>query len=86
MHANVKFTSRKLANVLKVANEAIKMKNEERGVYIDGSDNKPQFIPVKVGLTDGAMIELKTDKLKAGEKVYVKLPAAKEEDKSKNDE
>jgi HlyD family secretion protein len=79
MHANVKFTSRKLANVLLVENEAIKSKNEQHGVYIKGSDDKPKFIPVKVGLTDSAMIELKTNELKEGQEVYTKLPATKEE-------
>ncbi|MFA5865135.1 MAG: HlyD family efflux transporter periplasmic adaptor subunit [Phycisphaerae bacterium] len=85
MHANVKFTSQKLTNILKVANEAIKVKNEERGVYIDGPDQKPLFVPVKVGLTDSVTIELKTDKIKEGQRVYVKLPSSKEE-KNKNDE
>jgi len=79
MHANVKFTSRKLVNVLLVENEAIKSKNEEHGIYIEGPDQKPKFIPVKVGLTDSAMIELKTDQLKEGQQVYTKLPVSREE-------
>ncbi len=86
MHANVKFTSRKLVDILKVANEAIKIKNEERGVFIEGQGGVPMFVPVKVGLTNGTQIELKTDKLKAGEKVYVKLPPSKEDEKKSKDE
>jgi multidrug efflux pump subunit AcrA (membrane-fusion protein) len=86
MHANVKFTSRKLVNILKVANEAIKIKNEERGVYIEGPGNVPMFVPVKVGLTNGTQIELKTDKLKVGDKVYIKLPPSKDEEKKPNEE
>lgn len=84
-HANVKFTSRKLVNVLKVSNDAIKIKHEERGVYIPGPDNKPLFVPVRVGLTDGSVIEIKTDKLKEGQKVYTKLPKAQEEKKTDDD-
>jgi multidrug efflux pump subunit AcrA (membrane-fusion protein) len=80
MHANVEFTSRKLTDVLLVAVEAIKSKNEEHGVYIEGNGPgaKPIFVPVKVGLTDSEMIELKTDKLKKDDKVYTKLPVVKE--------
>ena len=74
MHANIKFTSRKLKNVLLVDIEAIKTKNEEHGVYIQGDNGKPLFVPVKLGPSDGMKIELKTDKLKAGQKVYTKLP------------
>jgi HlyD family secretion protein len=86
MHANVKFTSRKLVDILKVANEAIKIKNEDRGVFIEGPGGVPMFVPVKVGLTNGTQIELKTDKLKAGEKVFVKLPPSKEDEKKSKDE
>ncbi len=88
MHANVKFTSRKLTNILKVANEAIKSKNEEHGVYIEGTglDAKPVFVPVKVGLTDSVMIELKTDRLQPGQKVYTKLPMSREGDEKTDEE
>jgi HlyD family secretion protein len=88
MHANVKFTSRKLVGVLKVDNEAIKVKHEERGVYIEGPPpaRTPMFVPVKVGLTNGSQIELKTDKLKPGDKVYVKLPPSKEDEKKASEE
>jgi HlyD family secretion protein len=86
MHANVQFTSRKLKDVLLVAVEAIKNKNEEHGVYIEGPDKKPLFVPVNVGLTNSEMIELKTDKLKVGEKVYTKLPAVREEEENKSDD
>jgi len=86
MHANVKFTSRKLTNVLKVVNEAIRVKNEEHGVYIEGPDKKPLFVPVKVGLTDGTMNELKTDKLKEKQQVYIKLPTSKDGEEGKVDD
>jgi len=85
MHANVKFTSRKLTNVLLVVNEAIKNKNDEHGVYIEGPDKKPMFIPVKVGLTDSTNIELKTDKLKPGDQVFTKLPLMREDEEKKNE-
>jgi RND family efflux transporter MFP subunit len=85
MHANVKFTSRKLVNVLKVPTEAIRIKNEDRGVYTPGRNNKPEFIPVKVGLTDGTMIEIRTDKLKEGQRVFTKLPKMDDEKKSDGD-
>jgi HlyD family secretion protein len=84
MHANVEFTSRKLTDVLLVAIEAIKSKNEEHGVYIEGKDGKPFFVPVKVGLTNSEMIELKTDKLKKGDKVYTKLPAVREDEEGQS--
>jgi multidrug efflux pump subunit AcrA (membrane-fusion protein) len=78
MHANVKFTSRKLKNILQAPIEAIKVKNEEHGVYIKGEDGKPLFVPTPVGLTNSVMIELKTNKLKEGEEVYTKLPTPKD--------
>jgi hypothetical protein len=37
-------------------------------------------VPVKVGLTNSEMIELKTDKLKKGDKVYTKLPTVREDE------
>ncbi|NLE28122.1 MAG: HlyD family efflux transporter periplasmic adaptor subunit [Phycisphaerae bacterium] len=82
MHANVQFTSRKLTNVLLAPIEAIKSKNEEHGVYIENQDGTPLFVPVKVGLTNSEVIELKTDKLKEGDKVYTKLPVIREEGQS----
>jgi HlyD family secretion protein len=87
MHANVQFTSRKLTDVLLVPVEAIKSKNEEHGVYIagNGANAKPIFVPVKVGLTNSEMIELKTDKLKVGDKVYSKLPVTKDEEEKSED-
>ncbi len=86
MHANVKFTARKRKNVLLVDIEAIKVKNEEHGVYIPGKDGKPVFIPVKLGPSDGMKIELKTDKLKPGQKVYTRLPRNREDEKDKNED
>lgn len=84
MHANIKFTSRKRKGVLLVDIEAIKTKNEEHGVYVKGDDGKPLFVPLKLGPSDGMKIELKTDKLKEGQKVYTKLPKERE-DKEKEE-
>ncbi len=86
MHANVKFTARKRKNVLLVDIEAIKVKNEEHGVYIPGDNGKPVFIPVKLGPSDGMKIELKTDKLKPGQKVYTRLPKFREDEKKKEEQ
>jgi len=86
MHANVKFTARKRENVLLVDIEAIKVKNEEHGVYIPGDNGKPVFIPVKLGPSDGIKIELKTDKLKPGQKVYTRLPKIRESEKKKEEQ
>ncbi len=85
MHANVKFTARKRENVLLVDIEAIKVKNEEHGVYIVGKDGKPVFVPVKLGPSDGMKIELKTDKLKPGQKVYTRLPRTRNNEDKKED-
>jgi len=86
MHANVKFTARKRKNVLLVDIEAIKVKNEEHGVYIKGKDGKPVFVPVKLGPSDGMKIELKTDKLKPGQQVYTRLPRIRESEKNKEED
>jgi len=74
MHANVEFTASSLENVLLVSLDAIKSKDNQHGVYVRGTDGKPQFIPVEVGLNDGDKIELKTSQLKEGDTVYTKLP------------
>jgi len=74
MHANVEFTAKRRENVLLVDAEAIKVKNEQLGVYIPGENDKPVFVPVKRGATDGTNVELVTDKLQVGQRVFTKLP------------
>ncbi len=94
MHANVDFTARKYRDVLMVDIEAIKLKNDQRGVYIPGKPitgtvgrPKPVFVPVKLGFAGPDMIELRTDKLKAGQEVYTKLPGkTREEEEAEENE
>jgi len=86
MHANVEFTAQKRENVLLVDIEAIKVKNDEHGVYIAGEDGKPQFVPVTLGPNNGERIELRTDKLEEGKKVYTKLPRKTEKEKKAEEE
>lgn len=85
MRASVNFKTSELQDVLLVDTEAIKVKNEEYGVYVPGDNNKPVFVPIKIGLSGPNQVQLKTDKLKEGDKVYTRLPVTKE-DKDKEED
>ena len=74
MHAGVEFTAIRRQNVLRVDTEAIKFKNDLHGVYIPDEKGDPVFVPVKAGANNGEKIELITDKLEPGQKVFTKLP------------
>lgn len=88
MNASVEFTTQILTDVLLVDNEAIRIINDERGVYVPPEPGKdaPVFVPLKLGETDGEYTEILSDKLKQGDQVYTELPSQREEDKDEQDE
>jgi len=87
MHANVDFTAWTRKNVLLVDIEAIKIKNEQHGVYVPGEKDgdEPRFMPVKLGLAGPERIEIETGDLKEGQEVYIRLPQKMKEDEGDKD-
>lgn len=85
MRAEVRFTSEHVANALLCPNEAIKESSTgSLGVHIPkpGSapnDHETEFIPVKFGLDNGNLSEIREGDLKEGQLVYTRLPAKRED-------
>ncbi len=88
MRAEVRFTSEKATNVVLVPNEAIKEGQKgQLGVYVPKANSKPQekateFVACRFGLDNGNYSEV-IEGLKEGQEVYIKLPAKKEEEKTR---
>lgn len=80
MRAEVEFTSEHRENVVLCPNEAIRTgPNGDYGVYVPAEstaeEERPvEFIPCKIGLTDGAMTEIR-EGIEEGTVVYTRLPA-----------
>lgn len=84
MDANVSFTAQSVQNVLLLDRGAFKSRGGgEIGVYVPvtgtNGKEKPEFKPVKVGITDGARTQILTG-LAEGDRVYTKLPLEQEEE------
>ncbi|MFQ6048857.1 MAG: efflux RND transporter periplasmic adaptor subunit, partial [Phycisphaerae bacterium] len=82
MQADVTFTAQSLHNVLLVDNDALRSNAlGQVGVYVpvlgpDG-EQRPEFRPVKRGLTDGSRTQILAG-LEPGQRVYTKLPIRQE--------
>lgn len=72
MTGSVSFISQQVKGALTVPVESVVRVNGVPSVNIRNSDGDTQYVPVKTGLTDGKIVEVK-DGLKAGEKVLVKI-------------
>ncbi|MGK7873530.1 MAG: efflux RND transporter periplasmic adaptor subunit [Xenococcaceae cyanobacterium] len=73
MNVDVTFLGRQLSNALVVPTVAIVTQEGKTGVMVPDLDNKPQFQPVKIGLS----LEDKTQILQGlnpGERVFIDLP------------
>lgn len=79
MQANIEFVSESVSDVVLVPNEAVRIVDNEKGVYVPvPSQNNPgtqvpQFKPFRAGLDNGMFTQV-VDGLDAGTVVYVKLP------------
>ena len=88
MRAEVEFTSEHRENVVLCPNEAIRTgPNGDYGVYVPAEstaeEERPvEFIPCNIGLTDGAMTEIR-EGIEEGTVVYTRLPAKTRSDDRK---
>lgn len=81
--AQVEFTVESVEGVLRVPAEAVKSREEQRGIYVKvppepGEEFGRKFVPCRFGISDGEHVEvqevLSDDKIDAGVEVYTKLP------------
>ncbi|MEZ2300583.1 MAG: efflux RND transporter periplasmic adaptor subunit [Microcoleus sp.] len=74
MNVNVEFKAGELKDVLVVPTAAIVRQRKETGVYVTGGeDGKPQFVPIKTGMTVDDQTEVRSG-LQGTEKVFISLP------------
>ena len=74
MNVNVEFKAGELKDVLVVPTAAIVRQQKETGVFVaGGEDGKPQFVPIKTGMTVDDKTEVRSG-LKGNEKVFISLP------------
>jgi HlyD family secretion protein len=74
MNVNVEFKAGELKDVLVVPTAAIVRQQKETGVFVaGGEDGKPQFIPIKTGMTVDDKTEVRSG-LKGNEKVFISFP------------
>ena len=74
MNVNVEFKAGELKNVLVVPTAAIVRQRKETGVFVPGGeDGKPQFMPIKTGMTVDDRTEVRSG-LKGNEKVFISFP------------
>ena len=73
MNVDITFIGEELSNSLVVPTVAIFTEDGEQGVMIPGENNKPEFIPVKVGLYLGDKTQI-IEGIEADQKVFIDLP------------
>jgi HlyD family secretion protein len=74
MNVNVEFKAGELKDVLVVPTAAIVRQQKETGVFVaGGEDGKPEFVPIKTGMTVDDKTEVRSG-LKGNEKVFISLP------------
>ncbi|TAE02372.1 MAG: efflux RND transporter periplasmic adaptor subunit, partial [Oscillatoriales cyanobacterium] len=74
MNVNVEFKAGELKDVLVVPTAAIVRQQKETGVFVaGGEDGKPQFVPIKTGMTVDDKTEVRSG-LKGNEKVFISFP------------
>ena len=85
--AQVEFTVESVKNALLVPAEAVRTHDDAKGFWVpsrgDDGKIKPRFVPVRFGITDGAMTQvieaIGGGELKEGQIVYTKLPKPPDE-------
>ena len=70
MTGNVAFISQQVKGALTIPVEAVVRVKGVPSVEVQNSDGSSQYDPVKTGLTDGKIVEVK-DGLKGGDKVLI---------------
>jgi HlyD family secretion protein len=74
MNVNVEFKAGELKDVLVVPTAAIVRQQKETGVFVTGGEaGKPQFIPIKTGMTVDDQTEVRSG-LKGNEQVFISFP------------
>ena len=73
MNVDVTFLGKELKNTLVVPTVAIVTQEGETGVMILNEENKPEFIPVKIGLTLQDKTQI-IDGVTADERVFIDMP------------
>ena len=74
MNVNVEFKAGELKDVLVVPTAAIVRQQKETGVFVAGGENgKPEFVPVKTGMTVDDKTEVRSG-LQGNEKVFISFP------------
>ncbi|MBP7652779.1 HlyD family secretion protein [Candidatus Dependentiae bacterium] len=89
MTANVEILVDGKEDILYVPYQAVKSKRGKNGIYIAGSPSKNakseyKFIEVKTGITNGEFIEIASDEISEGTKVFLENPEKINLKKSEN--
>lgn len=76
MNVNVEFDAGQLENVLVVPTVSIVREPQGTGVYIQGEENRPDFVPITTGMTVNDKTEVRSG-LKGDERIFITFPDGK---------
>lgn len=82
MTADVKVLTELIKDALLIPNEALKVKDNQTGVYTVTPGKEPEFVPVKAGKTDGILTVVENG-LKEGAEIALSLPRKNDAKKPK---